>query len=301
MKLDYERVTNTILEALDKGLCPWRKPWKSKAAHGIGGKPYSGINWLLMNWQPYAHTTYITFRKCKELGGNVRKGEHGHLVVFQNHIPQEKDENGEVIKWRHFGGCQIVFNVEQCEGLPAKLYEDGCNFQHEDNIDGEQIIAAYCERANFSKVTHGGSGAFYTPSEDSVNVPPKSAFPKVEEYYSTMFHELAHSTGSQDRLNRKKGGHFGDEKYAFEELVAELTAAMLCDYIGITCTVENSAAYCKHWAKSLREMPKTAIVRAAGLAKKAAEYILGKPIDGATADSNGDPKGEDGEAASMAA
>ncbi len=205
-------------------------------------------------------------------GGNVRAGQRGTPVTFWNW--REMEEGGEVKKIP-FLKYYTVFNVEQCEGLEGKLPEIAAppTFNHDPIANAEAIAAAM---PNQPIITSGGGRAYYSPGRDLVNVPKAERFEFRQEYYSTLFHELAHSTGHASRLNRNMGDAFGSHAYSKEELVAEITAAYLCGQAGfVDVTLDNSAAYINSWLKALKN-DRRLIVGAACQAQKAADYILGR-------------------------
>lgn len=268
-----EAIANTIIAMLDKGVAPWKMPWKNGGAMSINGNYYRGINAILLSWQNYNDNRWLTFNKVKQLGGKVKKGEKSLPVVFwQFIVKNEKDENGDTIaKKIPFLRLYNVFNVEQCEGL--KLPENKV-FNAENNSieEAENIWNNYAGKPAILKHK---SQASYIPSIDVINMPEMKQFNSSEEYYSTLFHEAVHSTGHKSRLDRLTSDAFGSEKYGKEELVAEIGSAILCQSVGITQTLENSAAYCKSWCNAIKAMPATAIISAASQAQKAVDLILG--------------------------
>jgi antirestriction protein ArdC len=271
----YEIVTEKILAALEQGTVPWRKPWQAGIPrNAITNRPYSGINALLLGTTPYSDPRWLTFKQCSAKGGKVRKGEKSTLVVFWKIQDVSKEEDGEIAEkqiplLRYY----LVFNVEQCDGLDLPKLET----RKVDAIaEAEAIIT---NMPNPPSIAHdGGARAFYRPQLDSIHLPTRSRFDSTGEYYSTLFHELSHSTGHQSRLNRQTLTEvvpFGSETYSKEELVAEFGAAFLCGHAGIETTLDNSAAYIKGWLKTLRSDPKLAII-AASQGQKAADHILGQ-------------------------
>lgn len=264
----YEIVTNKIIEKLEKGTIPWRQPWDANGAVNWNSKrPYRGINAILLDPGEYA-----TFPQITAAGGKVKKGEHSHIVVlwkFTQEQNEDGDPTGKKSAWMKYYN---VFEINtQCEGLASKrkIIE-----RNNDPVEeAEQIKKGY---RDCPPITFAPGRAFYRPSTDSISIPQINDYPNKEEYYSTMFHEMAHSTGHTSRLNRKGFSEiaaFGSEIYSKEELVAEITAAMLCGVTGIVnSTLENSAAYIKSWCKQLKSDPKL-IVNAASQAQKAADYI----------------------------
>ena len=188
-----------------------------------------------------------------------------------------------------------VFHIDECEGIESKVQQ--VEQQPENQLQpverAEQVINSYVERENLKFNNQSISGdAYYSPMRDEVVVPKLSQYQIAEEYYSTTFHELTHSTMTADRLNRKAEqqtqAHFGNEDYSREELVAEMGAAMLVNVCGMDCdkAFKNSVAYIQGWLKQLKNDPKM-IVWASSRAEKAARYIQGereaKENDGITA------------------
>jgi antirestriction protein ArdC len=274
----YEIVTEKILAALEQGTVPWRKPWQAGIPrNAITNRPYSGINATLLNLSPYSDPRWLTMKQANARSGEIRKGEKSTLVIFwkQNTVTQET-ESGEITeKTIPFLRYYLCWNVEQCEGLDLPELET----RKVDIIaEAEAIIA---NMPNPPRIGHdGGSRAFYRPQLDSIHLPQRNSFDSAGEYYSTMFHELTHSTGHQSRLDRKTLNEvvpFGSETYSREELVAEFGAALLCAHAGVENTIDNSAAYINGWLKALRNDPKLAII-AASQGRKAAGHILGHTI-----------------------
>ena len=266
----YEIVTSKILEKLEQGKIPWRQPWDNNGAVNWNSqKPYRGINALLLDPGEYA-----TFTQIEKAGGKVKKGQRAQIAVlwkFGNEIDKDGNETGKKTAWMRYYN---VFNIEtQCEGLTSrrKVIE-----RNNDPIQAaEQIKEGYKDCPH---VTFAPGRAFYKPAQDIISIPHINDYKNPAEYYSTMFHEMAHSTGHTSRLNRAGVtgiAAFGSETYSKEELVAEITAAMLCGVTGIeNSTIDNSAAYIQSWSRKLKDDPKL-IVTAASQAQKAADYIQG--------------------------
>ena len=280
----YTRVTDHIISDLEKGVRTWLKPWN--AGHTAGkitrplrhnGIPYQGMNILLL-WgealeKGYSAPIWITFKQAQELGGHVRKGEHGSLVVYANKVTRtETDDKGEEVERQiPFMKGYTVFNVEQIEGLPAHYYGKPENPQPlVERLDhAEKFIAN-----TGITIQHGGNSAYYAPVKDLVQMPPFEAFKDRESYYATILHELIHATSHKSRLDRSfNAKRFGDNGYAREELVAELGAAFLSADLGITPEIrEDHAAYLAHWLKALKEDSR-AIFSAAAHAQRAADFL----------------------------
>lgn len=277
--LAYEVVTKRIIELLEQGVTPWRRPWKNGkpvggAVNWNTGRQYNGINQMLLGWSG----EWATFKQVKDAGGKVKKGEKSQTVIFFTKIEKENEEGKtEMIPvYRLYN----VFEINtQCEGLTSKRIAQPIEEEGEELNPIEAAEAIVKGFMNIPDIVYKSGEAIYEPFFDRVSVPPLADYKKPEEFYCTLFHELAHSTGHQSRLNRQFGKKFGDGPYSREELVAEMTAAMLCGVAGIEqVTIENSAAYLQNWLNALKEDSRMIVV-AANAAQKAADYILGKPAD----------------------
>ncbi|MDA2931250.1 zincin-like metallopeptidase domain-containing protein [Acidobacteria bacterium AH-259-O06] len=278
----YEVITNKIIERLEQGTIPWHQPWSAEMPKNlITKKAYRGINVFLLGSMGYANPYWLSFKQAKQLGGHVRRGEHSTPVVFWKWLEKdtgEVNEDGEpIIKRVSVLRYYNVFNVDQCEDIPAEKIpplENGREFHP--IKEAENTVQVMPQRP---KIEHRDAQAYYRPSSDTVNMPQPELFQSSEEYYSTLFHELTHSTGHQSRLNRLDTDNlapFGSKDYSQEELVAEMGAAFLCGHCRIeNQTMDNSAAYIQGWLRRLRN-DKRMVVFAAAQAQKAADYILGK-------------------------
>lgn len=270
----YQIITNQILEALEQGQVPWRKPWRVlPPANLITKRPYRGINVFLLGFAGYGSQYWLTFNQAKQLRGNIRKGEHGTRIIFWKCKTRETESaDGEIEERRSaFLRYYTVFNLEQTEGLSALLTLPPA-FPIE---SAEEIVKAMPNPPAFEQ----DSRAAYIPSRDTITMPSRTAFQSQAEYYSTLFHELTHSTGHAKRLGREgidKIQPFGSEDYSKEELVAEMGSAMLCGVTGIEqATIGNSAAYLRGWINRLKGDSRL-LIAAARAAQAAADYILGE-------------------------
>jgi len=284
----YEVITDRIVEKLEQGVVPWQKPWNSTVGmprNLLSQKAYRGINVWVLASAGYSSPYWLTFRQAQEIGGHVKRGEHGSPVVFWKWLEKsEETQDGETENESRripMARLYTLFNVQQCE-LPERLQpflqiDNALAADTHRQIEAcEQIIAGMPLRP---AIQHGEARAYYQPLHDRVNMPERRLFPKAEHYYSVLFHELTHSTGHASRLDRATLRDllaFGDTNYSKEELCAEMGAAYLCGVAGIANeTVDNSAAYLQGWLSKLRN-DKTLLVQAAAQAQKAADYILGK-------------------------
>jgi antirestriction protein ArdC len=270
----YEIVTAQVIKQLESGVAPWRKPWRTDMpCNLVSGKEYRGMNVFLLGSQGYASRYWLTFNQANKLGGNVKRGEQSSIVTFW-HIGEEKIKT-DGSKTRPFLlRYYRVFNVCQTEGIAEKLGL-GESARPVASIEQcEAIVAGMPNRPKFEQ----SDRAWYRPSTDSVGMPTRGLFNSLEEYYSTLFHELTHSTGHASRIGREgieQLNTFGSESYSKEELVAEMGAAMLCGVTGIApATLQNSAAYLKTWIERLKSDSRL-LVSAASAAQKAADYIRG--------------------------
>lgn len=281
----YDDITNKIIGELEAGRMPWVQPWGTAAAkaplamprNAATGRHYSGINVLILWGSVIEHgfpgQSWLTFRQALSLGGNVRKGEHGTTVVYADRfVPDDEKrrarETGEDAQAIPFLKRFTVFNAAQCDGLPEDIAAVA-----PPSLPGliEPRVEALIKATGID-FRIGGNRAFYVPAHDYVMVPPPQAYFEPINWHRTALHELGHASGHCSRLCRDMTGSFGTKKYAFEELIAEMTAAFCCASLGIVPTVRH-ADYLGSWVDLLRENNR-AIVRAASQASKAADYLL---------------------------
>lgn len=269
----YDEITRRIMEQLEQGIIPWQKPWigNSSAISRVTGKPYSLLNQMILG----CPGEYVTFRQCQQEGGKVRKGEKSSMVIFWKWIEQEDEESGEK-KSIPFLRYYNVFHIDQCEGLTARYAQEAPANPATADEAADRIINAYCSREGVKLLHEEGDRAFYRPATDSITVPHMRQFSATAEYYSTVFHEMMHSTGHKSRLDRlERVAAFGSEDYSKEELIAEIGAAALVNQAGLetSSSFRNSTAYIQNWLSVLRN-DKRFIVSAAGKAEKAVDLIL---------------------------
>ncbi len=257
----YAIVTEKIINLLEQGIVPWRRPWSATGLprNLVSNKGYRGVNLFLLSATKYVSPFWLTMKQANELGGSVRKGEHSQIVVFWK-VDQianagtetglESDEADEKSRRRFVLRYYRVFNLEQCE-LPQAVLDKLpkiATHEHDPIEAAERIIAGM---PNPPEIQYAGSKAFYSLLTDRITLPPRELFTSTEEIYACLFHEESHATGAPKRLNRKsiiEAAPFGSPTYSFEELVAECSAAFLCAEAGISPAVlENQAAYIQGW------------------------------------------------------
>ncbi|MGI4756064.1 MAG: ArdC family protein [Janthinobacterium lividum] len=238
----YQLVTDRILASLKDGIIPWEKPWQAPTFPGGNfprnfrtGKPYRGVNVMLLWSTPYSAPFWLTYKQAQELGGTVRKGEKGTAIVFYKQFTGKKngtdqtedqpseqpEENSGKNRSPFMLTSYTVFNVEQCDGLKLpELLPSVEPDLFEQDAACEAMVEAWGDRPFLQRLSPTEYRAFYRPATDTVHMPARSRFVDSALYYSTLFHELVHSTGHETRLNRTFGSSFGDDLYSREELVA---------------------------------------------------------------------------------
>ena len=292
----YAEVTAKIVEQLEAGVRPWAMPWNAgkvpATANNLplrhNGVPYRGVNvfllWMVAAAKGYTAPRWLTFNQARAYGGGVKKGERATTVVYTSIIEKkDRDAAGEekikrIFILKHYS----VFNADQCEGLPARLYARPAVAELppvERDAAAEKFFAA-----QECRVEYGSNRAAYSPALDLIVMPPAEAFRDMVSFYGTLAHEHVHSTGHASRLARELSGRFGSDAYAAEELVAELGAAFTCALLGFWVEPrEDHASYLASWLRVLKA-DNRAIFKAATLAQAAADYLAGN--GGIVADSD---------------
>lgn len=287
MKDLYTEISNRIIEQLDAGIIPWRKPWAGTRAGAIShatGRPYSLINQLLLD-RP---GEYLTFNQIQQEGGRIKKGSKARIVVFwKKYLRERKDANGAPVLddegkpklealpvLRYFQ----VFHIDDTEGITAK-FSDASAAAPDPVEVAENTLHDYVRRENIHLEQLISDEAYYSPLRDLIHLPIIEQFDSAAEYYSTAFHEATHSTGHMKRLHRftpdMAAAAFGSESYSKEELVAEIGAASILHILGMETpqSFKNSAAYVQSWLRALKN-DKRLIISAAARAEKAVNLIL---------------------------
>lgn len=270
-----ESITQVIIKQIETAQSQtscWKRPWITLSNNGfafntVSKKEYTGVNRLILGCASFDHQTseFATYKQWLALDKQVSKGSTGYPVVYFNNIKKVDKNTGEESFYPMIK-TYTVFNIDQTEGFePAEKVKRNWN----DCSISEQLV-----KDSGAKILHKAqSKAFYSPSNDQIVMPLKDQFKTDQGYYSTLLHELGHWTGHESRLNRDFSKKFGDSQYAFEELVAELTSAFLCNYTGIEDQPrDDHAKYLKSWVKVLKDDTKN-ILKAASLAEKAFSFI----------------------------
>lgn len=306
-----KKVNDAVIEGISKKGMKWFKPWKSGQANAprnrVTGRYYNGFNVFFLNFmmesEGFQYNQWLTFKQVKSLGGKIIKGSKSTDVylmkigyqdmktgkylkpaeikkanlneTFTNDKGEEVSRYRETFTWMYYK----VFNVGQTEGIePLETIEDIGN-DNQPIDQAERIAQSYIDRDGNLKLVHVVDQAYYRPSADVVNMPRLETFVDSDSYYKTLFHELAHSTGHQSRLNRSTlldVNKWGDDTYAQEELVAEISAMYLEGFVGLNPkdAEHNSIAYINGWVKRFKDKPKQCFF-AMQQATKASAYILG--------------------------
>lgn len=270
----HQHITDQIVNALESGVKPWACPW-DRASCGFTlpmnhstGNHYNGINvlalWCSQMERGFTSSSWMTFKQARALGGSVRKGETGSKVVFYSPIERENDKGEKEIF--PMARAFTVFNLDQIDGIerPAPVILS----EFEANEAAEQIV-----KGSGARIIEEGNSAHYSLKNDHIKLPPRDRFADGDNFYATAFHEIGHWTGAKSRLDRTFGKKFGDAEYAFEELVAELTAAFLGAEVGITGEHLQHESYIAHWLEQLKG-DKKFIFKAASAASKAHGFVM---------------------------
>lgn len=273
-------VIGKIIDALSEGKIPWAKPWGEVAARNIvSDKPYRGINAILLNIVSDRGAFYCTKKQATEAGLSIA-GVKSELVTFYGKAKARKDkQTGEEKSGFMFLKYYLVFPVAELTGtLPAKWQET--IDRHNVARDGAKPVTGEAKAQEIVSATGAdireAGHAFYNWSEDFIGIPARDSFTTALHYFATTFHEVAHWTGAEKRLDRDIKNCFGGKGYAREELCAEIGAAMLMAESGLdfAATLENTRAYCQGWAKKL-DSDRAVVMSAASKAHEAVDYIMG--------------------------
>lgn len=275
----YEKVNEKIMDLISKGTMPWEMTWEGSTLpiNFASNTQYRGINiWMLSAtamFKGYSHNQWLTFNQARKLGGAVKRNEKASFVVFAKKIEKKgqddvpEDERDSFFLYQYYN----VFNIAQCDGITPIENKVRENTPLE---EAEKIVAGY---KNKPEIIRGQYSPCYSPLNDKVFMPTIDAFKSSEEYYGALFHELAHSTGHESRMNRDLAGKMDKASYSKEELIAEFTASYLRAMTGIATPVAdaNSASYIDGWSELIKKDYRI-IMNSASKAMRVADYILGK-------------------------
>ncbi len=282
------KVQNQLLELMETHGSDWVKSWSSRAVDGLPynkftGTVYDGINTFTLlgasHENGYVCNQWATLKNWNDAGYQIKKGSSCEYIIFSKPLKKESksqvDDNGDpIIKNYWINQTYAVFNAEQVEGYEIETSEPETKSEVEILENVEQYI-----KNTGASIHHGGSRAFFTPSRDEIHMPKPEQFKSTGtstaqvNYYGTLLHELIHWTGYKDRLNRIKGKSFGDNDYAFEELVAESGSAVLCALLGISIEPRpDHAKYLNNWIQGIKDNP-NAMISAFKLSTKAIKYL----------------------------
>ena len=268
----YQQVTDKIIAQLEAGNIPsWVKNWSGEAGRDcnvISKKTYSGINTIILGMSGFKSPYWGTYKQWVSIGAQVSKGSKGTHIIFYSPVENGSKitEAGEVKNYSYILKSYTVFNAEQVTGFEAPALPVPKVFNNIACIEALTVKSG-------AKLQFGGDRAYYSPSQDYIAMPHKTQFTSEASYYATLLHELAHWSGHKSRLDRDLSGRFGNEAYAAEELIAELSAAFLCARYSITGELRHSS-YIASWLRVLKNDNK-AIFKAAALAQKSADYLAG--------------------------
>jgi antirestriction protein ArdC len=282
----YKNVSARIVAELEGGTAPWIKPWSASPGantpcNAATNRPYSGCNVVLL-WMAqtagYRTPRFLTFKQASELGGNVRTGEHGTKVYFvkQLQVRDKRADDEAAMRVVSMLREYTVFNVDQCENLPARIVTLGqVKLRNADERDAtiDEFLAS-----SGAAIREGFGEAYYRPGDDVVSLPRFEAFKNASHFYATALHELGHWTGHKSRLARDLRHRFGERAYAAEELVAELCSAFLCAEFSIDGDLRH-AGYIQNWI-GLLKADSRAFITACSKAQAAADYLRGLALAG---------------------
>lgn len=276
-------ITNLIIAKIEAGTAPWARSWSAGSGGSrplrYNGQAYSGINclylWAVGAEAGYASPYWMTYNQAAAFGAQVRCGERGTLSVYFNAVNKTEtdastgEECARLIRFmRHY----VVFNAEQIDGLAPHFHPA---------MEGTTVIQPSTRQAAIdaffaaipADIRHGGDKAFFSPSQDYIQVPRPSAFKSQDHFASTLAHECCHWSGHPDRLARTFGKRFGDDAYAFEEIVATIGQSFICADLDLPPELHDShASYVDHWLRVLKA-DKTAIIHASSKAEQAVRFL----------------------------
>ena len=281
MTIALEAFAKKVTDMVLSNSAPWVKPWGANQAKGLPvnaltGRPYRGCNVMFLLATPFKSRGWLTFKQVSSLGGKVKRGSKASDIFFFTTIKVEKEDRttGEKVLidvpvLKNFK----VFNLEQCEipdVAPLKYRPENVD----DTPIDENPVFDECEKLlNLAVWYEDDVKAYYIPSRDEIHLPNRRAFSSLSGFWGTALHELSHWTGHESRLNRDMKHAFGTQKYAREELVAEVSSWLLAVTLGTPHEPQNSAAYLASWVSDFKDKPRE-IYSAISQAQKVVDYLL---------------------------
>ena len=279
----YDYVTNTILAALEAGTVPWRQCWTGESLGvplplSATGEAYRGINvlmlWVQAHEKGYCSPTWMTYKQARDLGGQVRKGEKSTTVVKYGTYEAKGEvegRDGDEGQTRAYARAYRVFNVEQIDGLAEPFYRKA-EAPRDLGTEADPALEDWFDRLGIGIDTSEDPRAYYRPSTDRIHMPPIATFESASQFYGVLAHESAHATKAPHRLDRKHTG-LSAERYCKEEVVAELTAALVATRLGIETHYDQNAAYLQHWIDAMKA-DNRAVIKAASMAQAACDWMF---------------------------
>ena len=276
----FQTITNKIIEHLEHGVIPWRKTWSvtGPPINMLSRRAYRGINLMLLNSLGHEHNYFLTFNQVQSIGGTIKKGEKSEIIIYWLMPERQQGESDEdFAKRKPKVQYHRVFNIAQCKDIPPVFIPEPYKRFNRPIDHCEEIIQ---RMPNCPQIIHEYDVAYYHQGHDYINIPPMNKFETAEAYYSTLFHELIHSTGHESRLARTEAVvKQASEAYSIEELTAEMGSCFLRSFAGLPDQqLENSVSYIGNWLKVLKN-DKRFVFYAGSEAQKAVHYILGVGLD----------------------
>lgn len=266
----------------------WKKTWKGwsdRPLNAVHGNIYKGINsfklMLVMIERRYTDPRWATYHQIQKMGYRLKNAK-GMGVTVEYWFPFDREEN-RAISWAEFKSREepfgeryflrarysVVFNAAHIEGLPERIHAQN------NVIVTDELINTLSANMGVEILNDGGDEAFYHPAEDKIHLPFPEVFDSSYDYNSTALHELGHATGAAHRLNRNISNEFGSKEYAFEELIAEISACFMSVSLSVeqnSFHFENHKAYVQGWAATVRKKPEL-LIKAIAEAERVASYM----------------------------
>lgn len=282
MAVALEKFQEKVIELVLNNNAPWIKPWGANCAKGLPvnaltGRPYRGCNVMFLLTTPFQSRGWMTFKQVSSVGGKVKKGSKATDIFFFTSIEVEKEDSKTGEKVKVDVPClknYKVFNLEQCEipaDAPLKYHPEETA---DTTADDDKGIFDECEKLlNLAVWYENDVKAFYIPSRDEIHLPNRRTFSSLSGFWGTAMHELSHWSGHESRLNRDMQHAFGTQKYAREELIAEISSWLLAVTLGTPHEPQNSASYLASWVRDFKDKPRE-LYSAISQAQKVVDYLL---------------------------